>query len=95
MAQNRNWMQRLADGMDLPGETLPGVPVVEIAGERRVLVERHGGVTQYSTNQICVKVRYGIVRICGCSLELTCMTKGQLIISGKIDSVHLIRRNNQ
>ena len=43
--QKRNWMQMLADGADLPAEPLPGVPVVEVAGENRVLIERHAGVT--------------------------------------------------
>lgn len=87
-----DWMRHLADGLDLAGESLPGVPVVELAGENRVLIERHGGVTQYSTQKICVKVRYGQVQVCGCELELTQMTREQLIIYGRIDSVHLLRR---
>lgn len=87
-----DWIRHLADGLDLAGESLPGVPVVELAGESRVLIERHGGVTQYSTQKICVKVRYGQVQVCGCELELTQMTREQLIISGRIDSVHLLRR---
>lgn len=87
-----DWMQRLTDQMDLTGEPLPGVPVVELAGDRRVLIERHGGVTQYSREKICVKVRYGLVQVCGCGMELTRMTREQLVISGRIDSVHLLRR---
>ena len=85
-------MQRLTDQMDLSGEPLPGVPVVELAGDRRVLIERHGGVTQYSREKICVKVSYGLVQVCGCGMELTRMTREQLVISGRIDSVHLLRR---
>lgn len=87
-----DWMQRLTDQMDLSGEPLPGVPVVELAGDRRVLIERHGGVTQYSREKICVKVSYGLVQVCGCGMELTRMTREQLVISGRIDSVHLLRR---
>lgn len=86
------WMQNLADGADLDGELLPGVPVVELAGDRRVLIERHGGVTQYSDVCIAVKVRYGLVRISGCALELTHMTRQQLVISGRIDRIELQRR---
>jgi len=91
--QRVSWMQRLADGMDLSGEPLPGVPVVEIAGDCRVLIERHAGVTEYSRERICVKVRYGVVCICGCGLELTRMAREQLVISGRIDCVQLQRRN--
>lgn len=85
-------MQKLVDGADLPAEYLPGVPVVEVAGACRVLIERHGGVTEYSRDRICVKVRYGTVCICGCGLELTRMTREQLVISGRIDCVQLQRR---
>lgn len=90
--QNRNWIQRLADGMELEEETVPTLPVVEIGGDRRVLIERHGGITEYSRERIGVKVRYGTVCVLGCGLEVTRMTRNQLVISGRIDSVQLHRR---
>lgn len=93
MARGKQWMQRLADEMDLSGEPLPGVPVIEVAGECRVLIERHGGVTEYSEDRICVKVRYGQVAVSGMGLKLSCMTRQQLVISGRIDCVQLLRRN--
>lgn len=85
-------MQKLADDADLSSESLPGVPIVEVAGESRVLIERHGGMTEYSRERICVKVRYGFVCVCGCGLELTRMSREQLVISGRIDCVQLQRR---
>lgn len=92
MVQKKHWMQRLADSAELDAEPLPGVPVVELAGDSRVLIERHGGVTEYSRERIGVKVRYGTVNICGCNLELTRMTREQLVVSGRIDCVQLHRR---
>lgn len=85
-------MERLAEGMDLPGEPLPGQPLVELAGDRRLLIEHHRGVTQYSQEEICVKVSYGHVQVRGCGLELSRMTREQLVISGRIDCVTLLRR---
>ena len=82
----------LLDRLDLPGVTLPGQVLVEIAGENRVLIEQHRGIREYSPERIGVCVRYGVVEICGAGLELKCMTKDQLIISGQIDCVTLIRR---
>ena len=32
---------------------LPGQPVVELVGDRRVLIENHIGVTEYGTERIC------------------------------------------
>ncbi len=92
MKQERRWLERLADGADLPGEPLPGQPLVELAGDRRVLIEHHRGVTQYSRDMICVKVRYGIVRVNGCGLELSRMSREQLVISGRIDCISVVRR---
>ena len=54
--------------------------------------EAHGGVTEYGREKIQVKVRYGYVCICGGCLELARMTAEQLVITGRIDSVSLIRR---
>lgn len=90
--ERSNWIQKLADGIDLSAEPLPGVPVVELAGERRVLIELHGGVTAYSPERVCVKVSYGTVQVSGCGLRLTKMTREQLVITGRIDCVQLHRR---
>jgi len=88
----QNFWQQLADAADLPGEDLPGQSIVEIAGDSRVLIEHHRGVSCYSTEQIGVKVTFGCVLISGCGLELAWMTKEQLVIRGRIDSVALQRR---
>lgn len=95
MKRRGDWMQKLAEGIDLPNEALPGLPLVEIAGERRVLVENHGGVCQYGPEQICIRVKYGIVSVQGRELELARMSKEQLIISGRIDCVVLNRSGRQ
>lgn len=92
MKERRNILQRLADEADLSGEPLPGQPIVEIAGDRRVLIENHFGVKEYSRERISVKVKYGVITVCGCGLELIRMTKEQLVISGRIDAVSLQRR---
>lgn len=90
-----SWMERLAEGMDMPGETLPGMPLVEICGERRVLIENHGGVSRYGTELICVRVKYGELVVRGCGLELVKMSKEQLVICGQIDCVSLERRRGE
>ncbi len=92
MGRGRELLQRLADSAELAETPLLGVPIVEIAGERRVLVENHFGVKAYSRESILIKVSFGCVRVCGCNLEILRMTKEQLIIQGKIDSITLLRR---
>ena len=87
-----NLMQKLTDGADLFDEMSPGIPVVEIAGEYRVLIERHKGMVEFSREKICVKVSYGIVCVLGAALKLTHMSQHRLVISGHIDCVKIIRR---
>ena len=92
MKEKRNLLQRLAEGVDLPGEPLPGQPIAEIAGDRRVLIENHHGVKEYTREKICINVKFGQLSVCGCGLELSLMTREQLVISGRIDSITLHRR---
>ena len=80
MVQKGRLAQRIAEAADLHGEVLPGIPLIELAGENRVLIECHGGVTEYSPQRICVRVKYGTVCVCGCALELAVMTKEKLVI---------------
>ena len=88
----KNMFDRIIMGVDLPGEILPRIPLVEILGEHRVLIENHNGVAGYSNNEICVKVRFGVIKISGQDLALARMTGEQLVVSGCIDGVNLCRR---
>lgn len=91
MRKNAGILDKFALATDLPGESAPGQPLVEIFGDRRVLLENHCGVTKYSETSICVKVRYGQIQISGCDLRLMRMTRQQIIVCGKIDAVALFR----
>lgn len=90
--QSKDWLRRLADVMELEGEAIPLIPIVEIGGDSRVLIERHCGILEYSRERIGVKVRYGTICVLGYGLEITRMTRQQLVISGRIDGVQLHRR---
>ena len=92
MARSSDWLQHLADRTGLDMEILPGLPVLEIAGDRRVLIERHSGVVEYGPDRIQVQVHYGTVCISGCGLELIRMSPQSLVIAGRIDSITLKRR---
>lgn len=91
MKQNKSFFESFARRADLPGEAVPGQPLIEIAGEHRVLIENHSGVTVYGCKEIRVKVKFGQIYICGKNLELAQMTRSQLVVTGQIDSVSLCR----
>ena len=92
MGKGRSFFAQMIENTDLAPESVPGQPIIEIAGDRRVLIENHQGVKAYGREKILVKVRFGYVCVCGCGLELLCMTRAQLVIRGRIDSVALQRR---
>lgn len=92
MGKRRKLFENMIDQTFLSSETIPGQPIVEISGDQRVLVENHKGVAAYGQEKILVNVKFGVVCVCGCNLEMIHMTKEQLIIRGKIDSVGLMRR---
>jgi len=95
VAKGYRILNRLIDESDLARESIPGQTIIEIAEDRRVLIENHHGVCEYGREKISVKVKYGLVNICGDHLELRQMTKEQLVISGRIHCVSLVRREEK
>ncbi len=91
MKNGSGWIERLAAQADLQGEAFPGQPLVEIYCDKRILIENHRGVVGYSDSEICVRVKFGLLRICGGCLELAKMSHQQLIITGRIDAVYFVR----
>ena len=91
MKNKGSFLEKMAYAMDLPGEALPGQPLVELIGHGRVLIENHRGVVQYGDTEICIRVSYGCIRVCGRELRLMRMNRQQLIISGCVDNIILCR----
>ena len=92
MGKRRNFLEQMMEQTAFSPDTVPGQPIVEIVGERRVLIENHQGVAAYGKERILVNVKFGMICVCGCNLELMHMTKAQLVIYGRIDSIGLQRR---
>lgn len=67
-------------------------PIVELAGQNRILIENHQGVLAYSKEEIAIKVSYGRIVIAGSDLNLMQMSCEQLVVKGHIDSLHLYGR---
>lgn len=92
MKRSHSFLQRLSEDTSLLSVPMPGQPIVELAGDHRVLIENHKGVKAYGREKIIVRMRYGFLIVCGCGLELQRMSREQLVIRGRIDGVSLQRR---
>lgn len=68
---------------------LPGVSLIEIYGQNRILIENHRGIIAYEVRQIQIKVSFGCIVVCGQNLKLRNMSKEKLVITGKICCINL------
>lgn len=76
---------------ELIGESLPKRPIIELCSDCRLYVERHLGVYEYNDVEIHIGVCFGKIIIRGGSLKLASMSKENLVVTGKIQCVELIR----
>lgn len=91
MSSRNKFLRQLEDRMQHNVQTLTKLPIVELAGDRRVLIEYHRGIREYRCDRICVGVCFGLVCVEGQNLEISRMTDCQLVITGRISSVGLER----
>lgn len=66
-------------------------PLTEVADNKRVLMEYHHGIISFSTNEIRISVRNGYNCVEGKSLELLCISKEKVVISGQIECIRFYR----
>lgn len=92
MHSRKGILSKVLISADLDAELNPRLPILEIAGNRQVLIENHQSVIGYSEESICIKVNYGCVCVNGCGLTLSKLSKDQLVIHGEIISVQLSQK---
>ena len=68
------------------------LPIVELTGQERLLIENHQGVVSYSVKKIAVKVCYGCVIVTGDDLRLMEMSRVKLAVCGRIDGLQILGR---
>lgn len=68
------------------------LPIVEILGDKRILIEGHCGICGYCDEKIFVKTKIGGLQVIGSSLQIAEMSKSQLVVTGIIHSLTLQRR---
>lgn len=74
----------LAEDLDM------GLPRIEIVGDRRVTVENHKGIVEYSDTLMRIACGRLQLRITGAGLELCALSLSEVSVTGKIISVEYI-----
>lgn len=89
----RGFWERVIAAADLMTEVRPGVPLVELVGYDRLLIENHRSVLGYDCHEIRIRVKFGQILVCGTDMQLSCMSCDQLLITGQIESIRLLRED--
>ena len=88
-------MKKLAEDvselLDLPEDAVLGSARVEITAGKRLLIDNHRGVLNYSEETVTALLPDGKLTVCGDRLRMKAMTDRQLLITGRIDSVEWMR----
>ena len=79
--------RELAEKLELPGELLPHTGSVQIIGGRQALVEGQRGILEYSEERVVLALKRGKIILSGSGLRLRAMMSGEMLISGKIQTV--------
>ena len=89
MKETRGRVQALLARGDFPGEILTGVPVVEIRGDREVMILCHRGVLAYEERMVQVASALGPVTIHGEGRVIFRMNRERIILQGRVTRVEL------
>lgn len=82
-------MQHVIHGTELAAQPLPAVPLIEVIGFNRMLIENHICIDSYCPQEISIRVKYGSITVEGDCLQLAYMSPEKLVITGKIRSMQI------
>lgn len=79
--------EKIGDKLELPPSAFPGVPQIELSGNREATVEGCRGILQYESSVIRLSTGKYIIRFTGTDLCIRCMQDSLVQIAGHILSV--------
>lgn len=82
-------VSQLASSLGIPDGVVGNEPVISLFGTRKVTVESHGVIYEYTQTRIRVDSVSGVITVCGNELNITLFTKRSLEITGIISSVEV------
>lgn len=78
------WGERLADMLDLPRDIVLDLPRMVLTGNRRLVVENHKGVIEYTSEVLRLNTAKGELRIKGEGLVLLSIFREEVWIEGRL-----------
>ena len=89
MNRKKSILEQVLHGSELYVQPLPSLPLVEIVGNKRVLIENHTSIDSYCSQEICIRVKFGYIIVKGDLLFLDYMSPEKVVITGCIRCIQL------
>ena len=87
---NETLLEKAANKLELPGEVLAGFPRITLTGNRKLHIDNHNGILEYSENLICVNCGKMMLKISGDRLDLVSINGDELLIKGFISNIEFV-----
>jgi len=85
-----NKKELLVNSLKLPKDTILGVPILTITGNREIWMENYKGILEYTTTQILLQAKTCQISIEGKELSIDYYTNEDMKISGCINSIRYL-----
>ncbi|GEL78317.1 sporulation protein YqfC [Tenuibacillus multivorans] len=83
--QVNHWLTRQ---LNLPADVIYDYPRITLIGDIHLYIENHHGLLTFESNEIKVKQQNSVIHVRGQDLVIKNLLKKEIVIEGKIDSIH-------
>ncbi len=87
MKRTEKLKKNIADALELPQDIVLDLPKITMVGNLQLYIENHKGIIEYTSNQIRIYTKLGILRILGTNLLLKNIVMEEIVIIGEIKQV--------
>lgn len=91
MKKNMDDMKaNLSEAFELPLDIALDLPKITLVGNKEACIFNHKGIIEYTSRQIRINSRIGIIKITGSDLEIKNILTEEILIIGIIENVEII-----
>lgn len=83
--------EKITEVLELPKEIVLNIPKLTMIGNHDLVIENYKGVIEYESSRIRINTGIGIIKIAGIGLTIKEITSEDIIVSGEIASMELVK----
>jgi len=91
-SKNKKIGRTISNILELPEDTLLGLPRITMQGTDNILIENHRGIIEYTNNKIIANTCLKPIVVCGKRLIIKNIGKDNIYIEGYIRSFEFLDR---